>query len=46
MVILEFNYGQKMGLVFGGAFGIAFLVLSTMVFPFWDLIREDIYEEV
>jgi len=23
MVILEFSYGQKIGLVFGGAFGVA-----------------------
>ena len=35
-----------MGLVFGGAFGVAVLVMSTMVFPFWNLIREDIYEDV
>lgn len=24
----------------------AALVLSTVVFPFWNLIREDVYEEV
>ena len=35
-----------MGLVFGGAFGVAALVLSTVVFPFWNLIREDVFEEV
>ncbi len=35
-----------MGLVFGGAFAVAAIVLSTMVFPFWHLIREDVYEEV
>ena len=35
-----------MWLVFGGAFGIAALVLSTIVFPFWNLIREDVFEEV
>lgn len=43
---LELSYSQKMGLVFGSAFGVAALVLSTIVFPFWNLIREDVYEEV
>lgn len=46
MVDLELSYGKKMGLVFGGAFVAAALVLSTIVFPFWNLIREDVYEEV
>lgn len=46
MVILELGYGKKMGLVFGGAFAVAALVLSTLVFPFWNLIREDVYENV
>lgn len=35
-----------MGFVFGGAFVVAALVLSTIVFPFWNLIREDVFEEV
>lgn len=35
-----------MGFVFGGAFAVAALVLSTMIFPFWNLIREDVFEEV
>jgi len=35
-----------MGFVFGGAFAVAALVLSTAVFPFWNLIREDVFEEV
>lgn len=35
-----------MGFVFGGAFAVAALVLSTIVFPFWNLIREDVFEEV
>ncbi|MCV0373762.1 MAG: hypothetical protein K5793_09455 [Nitrosarchaeum sp.] len=43
---MELSYGKKMGLVFGGAFMAAALVLSTVVFPFWNLIREDVYEEV
>jgi len=46
VVDLELSYGKKMGLVFGGAFVAAALVLSTIVFPFWNLIREDVYEEV
>ena len=46
MVIVELTYGQKMGLVFGGAFAVASIVLSTMVFPFWNLIREDVFEDI
>ena len=43
---MELSSGQKGGLVFGGALVIAGLVLSTLVFPFWNLIREDVNEEV
>lgn len=43
---MEFNSSQKSGLVFGGAFIAAGIILSTMVFPFWHLIREDILEDV
>lgn len=43
---LELSDGKKMSLIFGGAFVIAAVVLSTLVFPFWNLIREDVYEEV
>ena len=43
---MELTSTQKMGLVFGGAFLAAGIVLSTMVFPFWNLIREDVYEDV
>ena len=43
---LELNSSQKGGLVFGGAFLVAGIVLSTMVFPFWNLIREDVFENV
>ena len=32
--------------MFVGAFLTAGIVLSTMVFPFWNLIRDDVYEEV
>ena len=31
---------------FGGTFIVAGIVLSTLVFPFWNLIREDVYEDV
>ncbi|WP_299292045.1 hypothetical protein [Nitrosopumilus sp.] len=43
---MELTSGQKGGLIFGGAIVIAGIVLSTLVFPFWNLIREDVYEEV
>jgi hypothetical protein len=43
---LELSSSQKTSLVFVGAFVLAGVVLSTLVFPFWNLIREDIYEEV
>ncbi|MHA7734160.1 hypothetical protein [Nitrosopumilus sp. S6] len=43
---MELSSSQKAGLVFGGAFVVAGLVLSTIVFPFWNLIREDVSEEV
>jgi len=43
---MELNSSQKTSLVFVGAFAIAGIVLSTMVFPFWNLIREDMYEDV
>jgi len=43
---LELNYSQKLTLGFGGAFIVVGIVLSTLVFPFWNLIREDVYEDV
>jgi hypothetical protein len=43
---MELNSSQKTSLVFVGAFVIAGIVLSTVVFPFWNLIREDVFEEV
>ncbi|MGY5152087.1 MAG: hypothetical protein ACW9XA_07445 [Candidatus Nitrosopumilus sp. bin_6a] len=43
---MELSSGQKTSLVFVGAFLTAGIVLSTLVFPFWNLIREDVYEEV
>ena len=46
MVILELSDGQKYGAIFAGAFIGAGLVIATVVFPFWNLIREDVFEEV
>ena len=43
---MELTSGQKGGLVFGGALLIAGIVMATVVFPFWNLIREDVYEDV
>ena len=42
----ELTDSQKYGLIFGGAIIIAGIVLSTVVFPFWNLIRADVFEEV
>ena len=49
MVVLgnmELNSSQKTSLVAVGAFVTAGVVLSTIIFPFWNLIREDVYEDV
>ncbi len=43
---MEISSSQKAVLVFGGAFVVAGVVLSTVVFPFWNLIREDVFEDV
>ena len=43
--MVELTDSQKYGAIFGGAIVIAGLVLATVVFPFWNLIREDVYEE-
>jgi len=43
---MEISEGRKYGAIFGGAFIGAGLVLATVVFPFWNLIREDVFEEV
>jgi len=43
---MQLSSSQQQGLVFGGAFLVAGIVLSTMVFPFWHLIREDVFEDV
>ena len=43
---MELKDSQKHGLMFLGAFVTAGIVISTLVFPFWNLIREDVFEEV
>ena len=43
---MKLSSSQQQGLVFGGAFLGAGIVLSTMIFPFWHLIREDVFEDV
>ena len=43
---MTLSSSQQQGLIFGGAFLVAGIVLSTMVFPFWHLIREDVFEDV
>ena len=42
---MELSSSQKTSLVFVGVFLSAGIVLSTLVFPFWNLIREDVFEE-
>ena len=42
---LELSSGKKSTLAFGSAFVVAGVVLSTIVFPFWNFIREDVYED-
>ncbi len=43
---MELSSSKKTSIVFVGAFLLAGIVLSTLVFPFWNLIREDVFEEV
>ena len=43
---MELSHSQKLALGFGGCFIVAGIILSTIVFPFWNFIRDDIYEEV
>ena len=44
--MVELTDSQKQVAIFGGAFIIAGIILSTVVFPFWNLIREEVFEEV
>jgi hypothetical protein len=42
--LVELTESQKYGAIFGGAIILAGVIMSTVVFPFWNLIREDVYE--
>ena len=42
----EMNDSKKYGLMFLFIFITAFIIIATLIFPFWNLIREDVYEEV
>lgn len=46
MVMSDMTFGRKYGLIFGGILVLAGVVLATVVFPFWNLIRTDVYEDV
>jgi len=37
---------KKYGLMFLFTFIAAAVIIGTVIFPFWNLIREDVYEEV
>ena len=37
---------KKYGLMFLFIFITAFIIIATLIFPFWNLIREDVYEDV
>ena len=43
---MELNDSKRYSLIFGGVLVGAALIMSTLVFPFWNLIREDVFEEV
>jgi len=46
MIMEEMSDGKKYGLMFLFIFITAFIIIATLIFPFWNLIREDVYEEV
>ncbi len=43
---MEMNDSKKHALMFLFTFIAAAVILGTVIFPFWNLIREDVYEEV
>ena len=43
---MEMNDSKKHALMFLFTFIAAAVILGTLIFPFWNLIREDVYEEV
>ena len=42
----EMNDSKKHALMFLFTFIAAAVIIGTLIFPFWNLIREDVYEEV
>ena len=46
MIMEEMSDSKKYGLMFLFIFIAAFIIIATLIFPFWNLIREDVYEEV
>jgi|TARA_B100001750_G_scaffold42_1_gene35 hypothetical protein len=42
----EMKDSKKYGLMFLFIFITAFIIIATLIFPFWNLIREDVYEDV
>ena len=45
IVSMEMNDSKKYGLTFLVAFISAGLVIAIVIFPFWNLIRADVYED-
>ena len=46
MIMEEMKDSKKYGLMFLFIFIAAFIIIATVIFPFWNLIRVDVYEEV
>ena len=46
MIMEEMKDSKKYGLMFLFIFITAFIIIATVIFPFWNLIRVDVYEEV
>ena len=45
-ILIELTDGTKQTMIFLGAFAAAAIVIGTVVFPFWNFIREEIIEDV
>lgn len=43
---MSMSDGRRYGLIFACLIIGAGLIISTLVFPFWNLIREDVFEDV
>jgi len=46
LILVQLSESQKYGALFGGIIITIGLVISTVVLPFWNFIREDVFEEV